>query len=218
MNLTNQNFVGWATMIGGVVGIIGFISLLLLFVVGEPFGTLNDFLSIPTAFLMMPLVMALYRLNAVEHGALSGIALLAGVAGFFATAIGSSLLILNRISFEQSLLPGIGGFGLIGVWVLIHSMIGITNHTLPRGAAWLGLLLAVPPTLALVAVLRSDNVAMVLASLGGQTTGMAPVSPIVYVFVILGFLSYAGLPFWFILIGRTFLSGRIPLATTTAVV
>lgn len=212
MDVSNQNFIGWTTIAGGVIGVVGFISLALLFVVGEPFGTLNDILSIPVAFLMMPLILALYQLHAAEQGALSVIALLAGVAGFFATAIGSSLLVANRISFEQSLLWGIGGFGLIGLWLLINSVIGIWGHNTPRGATWLGTLLAVTPTLALVAMLRAGDVGIALANLSGQTSGMAPVNPLVYVFVIMGFISYAGLPFWFILMGRMFLAGRIPLA------
>jgi hypothetical protein len=80
------------------------------------------------------------------------------------------------------------------------------------------LVLAVTPTLALVAVLRAGDVRMALANLGGQTSSMAPVGPLVYVFVIMGFISYAGLPFWFILMGRAFLSGRIPLVAAAVAV
>jgi len=218
MNTPNFQFVGWTAIIGGVVGVVGFVSLVLLFVVGEPFGTLNDLLSIPTAFLLAPLVVALYRLNAAEHAALSTLAVVAGLAGFFAMAIGSGLLLLGRISFEQSLLSGMGGFGLIGLWLLINSATGLSSHTLPRGAAWIGLLLAVAPTLALMAVWRAGNVATALASLGGQSTGTAATSPLVYAFVILGAISYAGLPFWFILMGRLFASGKLGLAVGAVVV
>ena len=89
---------------------------------------------------------------------------------------------------------------------------GLSAGTLPRGAAWSGLLLAIAPTLALVAVLRAGNVATVLTSLGGQSTGAVALSPLVYAFIVLGAVSYAGLPFWFILMGRVFLSGRWPVA------
>jgi len=215
MTESNAQLAGWTALIGGIVGVIGFVSLVLLFVVGEPFGTLNDILSIPVALLLSPLVVALYRLNAAEHAPLSLLAMLLGLAGFFATAIGSGLLVIGRITFEQSLLPGIGGFGLIGLWLLINSALGLSAQTLPRGMAWMGLLLAVIPSLALVAVLRAGNVAAVLASLGGSATTV-PASPLVYAFVILGAISYAGLPFWFMLIGRTILSGRLSLAVVAA--
>ena len=217
MATSNPQFVGWTALLGGVVGFVSFVALMLLFVVGEPFGTLNDILSIPIALLMTPLVVALHRLHAAEHAALSMVAMLAGLAGFFITAAGCALLVLGRISFEQSLLPGIGGFGLIGVWLLINAVLGLSAGTLPRGMAWAGLLLAITPTLALVAVLRAGNVAAALASFGGQSAGAVAVSPLAYVFVILGAISYAGLPFWFILIGRVILLGRWPMVAASAV-
>ena len=218
MTTSNPPLVGWTALVGGVVGVVSFVSLMLLFVVGEPFGTLNDILSIPIALLLTPLIVALYRLHATEHAALSAFAMLAGLAGFFATAVGCALLVLGRISFEQSLLPGIGGFGLIGVWLLINAALGLSAGTLPRGAAWSGLLLAIAPTLALMAVLRAGNVASVLTSLGGQSTGATVVSPVFYAFAILAAISYAGLPFWFILVGRIILSGRWTVATAAGAV
>jgi len=212
MNASNPDLVGWTALVGGIVGVIGFIALALLFVVGEPFGTINDILSIPVAFLMMPLVVALYRLQAADHAALSLIALVAGVAGFFAVAIGSALLVLNRISFEQSLLPGIGGFGLIGLWVLISCVLALRNQTLPKGTAWAGLLLAVAPSLILLATLRVSSVVTVLNSFADPSSLNGQASPLVYVFVILGMISYAGLPFWFIQMGRLALLGRMAVA------
>ena len=208
MNVSTSHFVGWTAIVGGVVGIVSFVSLVLLFVVGEPFGTLNDLLAIPVAILLIPLIVTLFRLHAAEHTMLSTLAMLAGLAGFWATAMGGGLLVLGRISFEQSLLPGIGGFGLIGLWLLINSALALGAHTLPRGVAWFGLLLALAPTLALVAVLRAGDVAAMLASFGGQSVGVAPVSPFVYAFVIVGAISYAAMPVFLIVLGRLFLSGR----------
>ena len=71
MNTASSQFVGWTALIGGVVSVISFVALILLFVVGEPFGTLNDLLTIPTALLMAPLIVALYRINATDRPALS---------------------------------------------------------------------------------------------------------------------------------------------------
>ena len=214
MDGSNPELVGWTALIGGVIGVIGFISLALLFVAGEPFGTINDILSIPVAFLMLPLVVALYRLNATDHTILSLIALAAGVAGFFAVATGSALLVLNRISFEQSLLPGIGGFGLIGLWVLINCALALRGQTLPRGTALAGLLLAVTPSLILLATLRTSSVVAVLNSFAAPSSFTGQASPLFYAVVVLGMISYAGLPFWFIQMGRLFLLSRVATAAT----
>ena len=150
MNTASSQFVGWTALIGGAMSVVSFVALILLFVVGEPFGTLNDLLTIPTALLMAPLILALYRVNTADRPALSLLALVAGLAGFVAAAVGGGLLVLGRISFEQSLLPGIGGFGLIGLWALLNSALGLANDRLPSGLAWLGLALGLMPTLTLV--------------------------------------------------------------------
>lgn len=215
MNTSNPELIGWTALIGGVIGVIGFFSLALLFVVGEPFGTINDILSIPVAFLMLPLVVAFYRLDAADHPILSLVALAAGVAGFFAAAIGSALLVLNRISFEQSLLPGIGGFGLIGLWVLINCALALRGQTLPRGTALVGLLLAVTPSLILPATLRVSSVVAVLNSFADPSSFTGQASPQFYVVVVLGMVSYAGLPLWFVQMGRVFLSGRVAAIALT---
>ena len=216
MSIPNSHFVGWTAIIGGVVGVIGFVSLILLFVVGEPFGTLNDILSIPTAFLLLPLVVALYRLNAAEQSWLSLFALIAGLTGFISTAVGSVLLVSGRIDFDQSLIYGIGGFGLIGLWALLNSVMGLSDHALPKALAWMGILLGVTPTLALLAVFRANSVANALNGMAGQTAAGGQTNPMVYVLFMLGFISYAGLPIWFILIGRLFLSDRAFISVTSA--
>ena len=74
------------------------------------------------------------------------------------------MLVLGRIDFNTSLLFGIGGFGLIGLWALLTSGMGLRGYTLPGAAAWAGLVLSVAPTLALLAVLRADNRAIFRAA------------------------------------------------------
>jgi len=215
MTVSDSPFVGWTAIAGGVVGVVGFIALLLLFVVGEPFGTLNDILSIPVALLVAPLLLALYRLHAASYPAVAVVALLAGLAGYAAAAIGSGLLVLGRIDFNTSLLFGIGGFGLIGLWALLTSGMGLRGDTLPGAAAWAGLALSVAPTLALLAVLRAESVANALNAMGGQTGGTPP-GALAMVFFILGGLSYAAMPLWIVWLGRLFLAGRVGLPAAVA--
>ena len=142
-------------------------------------------------------------------------ALLAGLAGYAAAAIGSGLLVLGRIDFNTSLLFGIGGFGLIGLWALLTSGMGLRGDTLPRAAAWAGLALSVTPTLALLTVLRAESVANALNAMGGQTGGTPP-GALAMVFVVLGGLSYAAMPLWTIWLGRLFLEGRMGLPAAVA--
>lgn len=213
MDMSSNHATGLTAIAGSVIGVIGFISLAIFFVVGEPFGTLNDILAIPVAFLMLPLAFALYRLNSADYSFLSLVALAAGVIGFLSTAIGSFLLITGRISFEQSLITGIGGFGLIGLCVLLNSSMGLMDHQLPRATAWIGILLALTPSLALLAVLRAENIARALEAMAGQAAAEFQMNPLVAVIFVLGAISYAGLPFWFIWMGRLFVAGKLSYLT-----
>lgn len=213
---SNESLIGWTAVIGGILGVVGFVALLLLFVIGEPFGTLNDLLSIPTGFLLLPLVYGMLRLNQTGNPALSWVAFAAGVLGFLVTATGSILLVMGRISFERSLIPGIGGFGLIGLFVLLNSTMALRHDTLPRLTAWIGLLLAIAPTLALLAVLRADSIAGGLQAMAGQTAAGLQLSPWMIAFMVAGFVSYAGIPFWFIWVGRLFLTGKVGVAFSPA--
>lgn len=101
----------------------------------------------------------------------SFVALLVGIAGFLTMMTGSILLLTNRIDFQLSLLPGIGGFGLVGLWVLIHSLLALRSGALPRSVAWAGILLAITPSLALLAVFRLETVANGLTGMAGQAGG-----------------------------------------------
>ena len=51
---SNPSFVGWTAILGGVVGLVSFVCLMLFFVVGNPFGTVNDILATPAALLALP--------------------------------------------------------------------------------------------------------------------------------------------------------------------
>jgi hypothetical protein len=217
MNTSSTQFIGWSAIIGGVISFIGFVSLLVFFVIGGPFGTINDFLAIPSGLLLLPLVWGLYRANAAGHPFPSAIALVVGVAGFLATMTGSILLLLSRIDFQQSLLFGIGGFGLIGLWVLIDSILGLAAGTIPRGISWLGVLLGITPTVALLAVFWADSVANSLTGMTGQAAGAFKMTPLMTIMLVMGFISYAGLPLWFIALGRLFVSGRVGLPTVAIV-
>lgn len=212
MAASNPQSVGWSAIIGGVIGVIGFICLILLFVVGEPFGSINDFLSIPTGLLLLPLVVGLYRLHAPHYPLIGGLAALAGAAGFLSTMAGSALLLLGRIDFQQSLIPGMGGFGLIGLWALLNAALSLADGALPRPIALAGVLLGLTPTIILVLLLRVDAVASVLTAMANPTAADFQMNPVVMALTALGMISYAGLPFWFIAVGRLFATGRVGAA------
>lgn len=203
MDTADPQFVGWTAILAGAISAISVVCLVLLFVVGEPFGTINDALSIPVAFLLLPLIVGLYRNNSDQHILLGLLAMIAGGAGFLLIAIGSALLIFERIDFQSSLLFAMGGLALVGIWLLLNSALGLFGNTMPKGLAWSGIFLALGPTIGLLAVFRLETLEALLNGLAGQGS-MEPVSMFAYPVVILGALSYVLIPFWLMWIGRLF--------------
>lgn len=217
METTTVQTIGWSTILGGIVALIGFIALLLMFSVNLTFGLINDLLSVPSSWLLLPLVIGFYLLQSTEHRIPSLIALVVGLVGFVTTMTGSILLLMQRIDFQTSLLPGIGGFALIGLFILINSLMSLDGDPLPKSLAWMGVLLSITPSLALLGVFWSDRIAGVLGSMTGGATGFEA-NPLVGILFTLGFISYGGLPIWFILVGRQFVMGKVMATAVGAAV
>ena len=113
-------------------------ALAAFFAVGEPWGTLNDSLSIGLAWATVPIAVDLVRRHPASRLlAIGGVVDLIGVA---TTTIYTSLLISRRMTFEDSLQPILTGQALIGTWLILAgasawsdpasrrtSMLGITG-------------------------------------------------------------------------------------------
>ena len=136
-----NRFAGWSAYASAGAAILGMVFIFIFFSAGEPFGSLND-LSIATqVLLMIPVAVALYR--ALPAGTLSTasfIVLIALVLGVTALAFGSVLLVLKKISLEQSFKPPFNNYWLIGIWLTLASLLALNAHTLSSGLGWLGII------------------------------------------------------------------------------
>jgi hypothetical protein len=92
-------------------------ALAAFFAVGEPWGTLNDSLSVCLAWATVPVAVDLFwRRPASRLLALGVVVDLIGVA---TTTVFTSLLISRRMTFEDSLQPILTGQALIGTWLIL---------------------------------------------------------------------------------------------------
>lgn len=53
------SYAGWAACLGGAATVITFVSEVLFFTTGQPFGTINDIASVFQVLFMSPIVLAL---------------------------------------------------------------------------------------------------------------------------------------------------------------
>jgi hypothetical protein len=99
------------------VGLAGAISLVLFFVRGGAFGTLNDVCNAAMALLTAGLAGRLYTSDRARSLRLSRPALGAAWLGALVAVVGSVLVISRRTGFYLAGLYTTFGYGLIGVWL-----------------------------------------------------------------------------------------------------
>ncbi len=123
----------------GVVQLIGLLSLIVFFVVGDPFGTLNDLCIALTGLLSAALAWQLSGVFAARSPALGW--LLPALAGLGAliVVVGAALVITRTTGWVLAGLWMEFGYAWIGVWVVVFCVAAPASAGWPRGLTTLGL-------------------------------------------------------------------------------
>ena len=116
--------------------ICGATALAAFFAVGEPWGTLNDTLSIGLAWSTLPIAIDLARRHPGSR--LLGLGVVSDLLGVATTTLFTSLLISRRMTFEDSLLPILTGQAFIGAWLILAGA-WAWSHQGSRGVSVLGI-------------------------------------------------------------------------------
>jgi len=128
-NLTLQ-FYGWFAYLSAAATILTFITGILFFSIGKPFGKINDISSVFQVLFMIPLAIILARTLPARYLPLGLIAAIIGVSGMVLSAIGQSLLVFGRIDFQGSLKFFPAG-AAIGVWLIFTCFLGTGSGQFP---------------------------------------------------------------------------------------
>lgn len=115
--------------IGGATALAAF------FAVGEPWGTLNDSLSIGLAWATVPIAVDLARRHRAAR--LLGLGVVADLIGVATTTVFTSMLISRRMTFEDSLQPILTGQAFIGAWLILAGVWAWSDQA-SRRASMLG--------------------------------------------------------------------------------
>jgi hypothetical protein len=138
------------------VDLLGVVCLILLFVVGDPFGFINDVANAVVGVLSAVLA---WLSPAIRPPGWHRLAVAAAVIGAIVMAIGSVLVIFDVTGYYLAGLVSAVGAAFIGCWVLLANRFPPYAGELPRGVRVTGLaaglvmligLLAVPGVLARV--------------------------------------------------------------------
>jgi hypothetical protein len=145
-----------AAMAVATVDLLGVVCLIVFFVVGDPFGIINDVANAVVGVLTAVLA---WLARAIRPSGWHRLALAAAVVGAIVMVIGSVLVIFDVTGYFLAGLVSAVGAAFIGCWVLIANLSPPNVGELPRGVRMTGLaagvvmlvgLLAVPGVLARV--------------------------------------------------------------------
>ena len=112
----------------GIVGLGSWVSLILLFVVGGPFGVINDLGNGALGLLSGILGVTLWRVDSEAHPGQAFVGSSVATLGAIVTVVGSVLILLDVTGFFLAGLVSSAGFAVVGVW-LIASNRGIASDT-----------------------------------------------------------------------------------------
>jgi hypothetical protein len=180
----------------GVVGLASVASLVLFFLVGNPFGTINDLGNGAVGILSALLAWRLRR--EVAGGVrVEAIAVFSAVLGALVTLVGTVLVVSGATGFLLAGLVSSVGFGLIGLWLIALNWSIQPGERLSRWLPKVGVVTGVVMAIGLTTL---PGIAMRLDDIDAAPT-----------WIWIGFLGWMGAyimyPLWSILLGRTELSG-----------
>jgi hypothetical protein len=151
-------------------------ALAAFFAVGEPWGTINDSLSICLAWATVPIAVELVRRHPASR--LLALGVVGDLIGVATTTVFTSLLISRRMSFEDSLQPILTGQALIGIWLVLAG-----------ASAWSD------PASRLASMLGISGGAGLIATAAGIATGgmKSPVAAIGFISALVGTTGFYAL-------------------------
>jgi len=141
---------GTLAVVLGVVLFVSVATLAIFFVVGDPFGTINDW-TIGIAGLLTGLLLVVREGREQVPAPAGGIAVALGVLGAVLVVAGAGLVITGTTGFLLAGLVETVGFALVGVWLLVFSAAQRRSPRWPRGLATLGVVTGVVMALGFVA-------------------------------------------------------------------
>jgi hypothetical protein len=126
----------------GVVGLLSWLSLIVFFIVGDPFGTLNDIGNGALGLLSAALAVTLMPAVTAPNPGVKVLASSAAVLGAAITVVGSVLILWDITGFYLAGLVSSMGFAFIGVWLVAfnHWIADDVRQRCPRRLPIVGIL------------------------------------------------------------------------------
>jgi hypothetical protein len=140
MNESVIRIVGQSAYANGILMIANLVTLMLMFILGEPWGWINDNISVFWALSFIPLAIVFYQVNKPVGGGGSLIAAVVGIMALLVFAGLQTMLVLRQVRFEQTFTAVVVAGGVMGLWLLLNGLLARQGQTLPASLIWLTIL------------------------------------------------------------------------------
>lgn len=137
----NSLTVGWSLLFSGIIFILSFVFLALMFTTRKPpWGPLNDVSYVIALLLIIPALIGLYLDLQSIHPTAAIAAAALGITGILIITATQTRLVFGTIDFELNLRQGAFGSGMLGAGFILNHLILLNQAIIPAGLNWLGLI------------------------------------------------------------------------------
>jgi len=208
MNALNNTSTGKITIAAGISALIGTLSMIEFMVIGNS-GLFSDYISIFTALLMLPLMIALGRIAVNKQENLGRGVLILGVLGVLINFVGG---IINVIALEGVIeyyhsadWIYVGG-GLVGIAILTYALLNRNNPALKASYKWFSIIFGLGACTFLLGLIVRDE----LNALMRFEITIAEASLFLKGMLLFGSPVFIlGQPIWLVWTGRLFLKEKL---------
>lgn len=131
--------VGLAAYLSAASTIVTFVTGILFFTVGQPFGTIQDASSALQVLTMPPIALVLHLTLRGRAPALSLLAAAVGIVGMLVAGVLQVLLVFRAVQFEATIRTVLAAGGAIGLWLVAIGALSLAGGTFPGGLGWSGI-------------------------------------------------------------------------------
>jgi hypothetical protein len=124
-------YAGWPLFVSAFATILGLVTLIMFFSLGQPWGTINDITSVVLTLSIVPVLLVLHRLHLHKAPTISLAAFVIGVLAMLAVIVFQTLLIIRVIAFAQTAVVVPVAFGLFGASLMVYGYLACAQGGAP---------------------------------------------------------------------------------------
>jgi hypothetical protein len=129
----------WLAYASAAATAITFVTGILFFSIGQPFGTIQDAASALQVFFMLPIAVVLLGRFWLDAPVLCVLATIVGIVGMLVAGALQALLVFRAVRFESTIGTVLAAGGAIGAWLAVMNGLALAGGAFPGGLAWSGI-------------------------------------------------------------------------------